>query len=122
MKTMYLSNIRTAKLKLLSILFLLLTSTSGIAGFFANEDFPQNIHSEMPVNNLPSEDYFNANLRAGWDDDGGPGGSGDGDNTGVGVPIGEGYFALAFAVLIYSGFVILRNKNKHKIKIEETKL
>lgn len=58
--------------------------------------------------NLPSQEYYNANLRGDeWDDDGGPGGVGEGDNQGVGVPVGENDLIILMCAMIYG---VLKHK------------
>lgn len=64
------------------------------------------------INELPSDNYYNKNLKAGgWDDDD-PGGSGEGDNTGVGnIPIGDAGYSLLLGIGIYC-LLIIRKKDK----------
>lgn len=64
------------------------------------------------INALPSDSYYNKNLKAGgWDDDD-PSGSGEGENTGVGnVPISDAGYSLLIGVGIYC-FLIIRKKDK----------
>lgn len=73
----------------------------------ADEYYNDNIQTA-----LPSESYYNKNLRAGgWDDDD-PSGSGEGDNTGVGnTPIGSAGYSLFLGMGIYC-FWIFRKKIK----------
>lgn len=100
---------------LAALLFLLMFSTTkGHANSLSDEFYQQNINQSLPSNELPSEAYYNNNLRAGWDEDDGPGGSGEGENTGVGVPVGDGFVAITIATVIYSSFFVFNRKKVKK--------
>lgn len=81
----------------------------GLAESPAAVYYEQQIKQDMP-DNAPSDSYYNAELRAGWDEDDGPGGSGEGDNSGVGVPLDDGTYAIIFAVMIYTSVRLLRKR------------
>lgn len=114
MKTRNSINIKIAKLEFILFLSFVFSTTQGYAVVSADDYYQQNIKNDLPNSDLPSESYYKANIRAGWDEDDGPGGVDEGDNSGVGVPIGDGYIATAMAVIIYTSIIVLKKRRQNK--------
>ena len=100
---------------ILSVYLMIVFSASAQNLSLADEYYSSNIEVQAPGAQLPSDQYYKKNLRAGWDDDD-PGGSGEGGNEGVGVPIGNGGFVLIWAVGIYGTVLFIRKKRHREIQ------
>lgn len=112
MKSIHTLNNKISKLELILFFSLIFSNTYAQP---ADEYYQQNIEQQLPSNSLPSDSFYSSNLRAGWDEDGGPGGSGEGDNTGVGVPVGDGVASIMFALMVYSSIILIKKKWHKKL-------
>lgn len=72
--------------------------------------------SDIKGERLPSDKFYQNNLKSEWDEEPeGPGGSGEGGNGWVGAPIGDAGYSLLIVASIYALIVILKRKKSNNI-------